>query len=124
MIYTRILMILASSCLFACSGINALVSTKNNSQGEPAELVNYTVDERFVHIDVISNGCTLMTSFELLLVDKKTNSIQVMRKKPDSCNAKPIRVSLGYTYLHLGVDESRPVNLVNPIFGSDIASFD
>jgi len=122
--YANILIVLASLLVTACSGLSTGRLAESSSHRSPAKLLSYSIDERFVHIDVISNGCTLISSFELLLVDKNTNSIQVIRRKPDTCIVKPIRISLDYSYRHLGIDPSHPVSIVNPILMSEVASFD
>jgi len=124
MSFQKVIILSVSLFLSACSGLGSKLQNEANNSSAPAKLLNYSIDEKFVHIDVMSNGCTLMTSFELLLVDKRTNSIEVMRKKPDTCIVKPIKVSLGYPYRHLGVDDSKPIRLVNPLFNDSIASFD
>jgi len=124
MSYHKVIILSVSLALSACSGLSSRLQKEANNSSAPAKLLNYSIDEKFIHIDVMSNGCTLMTSFELLLVDRNTNSIQVMRKKPDTCIVKPIKVSLDYPYRHLGVDDAKPVRLVNPLFTDSVASFD
>jgi len=119
--YLKILTVLVSFALTACAGLNTRLQTNSTVSATPAKLLTYSIDEKFVHIDVISNGCTLITSFELMLVDKTNNSIQVMRKKPDTCIVKPIKVSLDYAYRHLGIDDSRPIQIVNPAIISEVA---
>jgi len=116
------LMIISCIVFTGCTSIKSNNGYLSNSQRELAKLVSYSFDERFVHIQVLSYGCTLITSFELELVDKENNSLQVIRKKPDNCKVKPIKVSLNYAYRHLGVDSSRPINIVNPIFSEELAS--
>jgi hypothetical protein len=87
----------------------------------PAKLIGYEIGERFVHIKVLSKGCTVSSSYQLQLVSKAQNSIQVIQNKPDNCNMKPIPISLSYAFRHLGTDRSRPVKIVNPLDSYDIA---
>ncbi len=108
--------------LTGCASFNDVRGYGATPFKEPAKLISYSFDERFVHIEVLSYGCTLISSFELKLVDKENNSLQVFRKKPDNCKVKPIKVSLNYAFRHLGVDNSRPINIVNPIFSQDLVS--
>lgn len=118
----RIFSIVISCIVFTgCTSINNNKGHQLTSYREPARLVNYSFDERFVHIEVLSFGCTLITSFELELVDKENNSLQVIRKKPDNCKVKPIKIALDYAFRHLGVDNSRPINIVNPLFSEELA---
>ena len=119
----RIFSIIVSCIVFTgCTSITGSKGHPSTSYREPAKLVNYSFDERFVHIEVLSYGCTLITSFELELVDKENNSLQVIRKKPDNCKVKPIKIALDYAFRHLGVDNSRPINIVNPLFSEELAS--
>jgi hypothetical protein len=118
------LTILGCIALTACSAMNPDTARQSMLYKEHVKLVSYHFDDRFVHIGVISTGCTFITSFELLLVDKKSNSIEVIRKKPDNCRVKPIKISLNYAFRHLGVDTSRPVKLVNPLLGGALVSAD
>lgn len=120
----KIIFLTALSCigLTACSVMNSGTSHQPILYKENVKLVSYHFDDRFVHIEVISNGCTFISSFELLLVDKKSNSVEIIRKIPDNCRVKPIKISLNYAFRHLGVDTSRSVKLVNLLFDEALAS--
>ena len=119
----RIFSIIISSIIFTgCTSINSSNGYQSSSYRERAKLINYSIDERFIHIEVLSYGCTFITSFELELVDRKNNALQVIRKKPDNCKVKPIKVSLNYAFRHLGLDISRPVKLVNPLISEALAA--
>ena len=114
-----ILILLICTAFTGCSAFNGSKGYQSASYREPAKLVNYRFDERFVHIEVLSYGCTVITSFELELVDKETNSLRIIRMKPDNCKVKPLKIGLNYAYRHLGVDNSRPIKIVNPLFNQE-----
>ncbi len=118
----QIFLIMSCTLLTACLAANLGKNKLSNQYQKQAKLINYTFDDRFVHIEVLSYGCTFITSFELVLVDKVNNSIEVIRKKPDNCKVAPIKISLDYTFRHLGVDSSRPINIVNPLITRELAS--
>ncbi|MBV1908088.1 MAG: hypothetical protein KUG78_02140 [Kangiellaceae bacterium] len=117
-----ILILSVMSLLSGCS-IATLQSSQSLIKESQAQLISYSLDERYVYIDVVSHGCTMMNSFELRLVSEQANSFEIIRKKPDSCRVKPIRMSLNYPFRHLGLDTNRPITLVNNISIQTIASF-
>lgn len=104
-----------------CSKPSALISD-NQLVVKPAKLISYKLDERYIYIDVVSRGCTMMSSFELRLISAKDNSIEVVRKKPDECRMKPIKMSLNYPFRHLGIDPKRPVKVNNRVDEKLLAS--
>jgi len=108
-------------CLASCSIANKLTG-EIKPPSVQAKLISYSLDDRYIYIDVVSHGCTMTTSFELRLVSEQQNSFEVIRKRQDHCRMKPMKMSLNYPFRHLGLDLSRPVNVVNPIDGEQFAS--
>ena len=115
---------MSSFCLFLVVGCTkpAYISGNTQSVAKPAELISYKLDERYIYIDVVSRGCTMISSFELRLVSAKANSFEVVRKKPDECRMKPIKMSLNYPFRHLGLDLKRPITVENHVEETQIAS--
>lgn len=109
--------------LSGCSSVNSKF-LRASEQQKQAVLTRYRIDQHFVYIDVVSHGCTFMNSFKLFLVSKEDNSIRVIRTKPDNCQVKPYKISLNYSYRHLGIDANRPVNMLNQVFGNILAGID
>ncbi len=116
-----LLMLLSVFLLAGCSKPVVLVNN-GGQEAEPAKLISYTLDERYIYIDVVSHGCTMMSSFELRLVSQVDNSFEVVRKKPDECRMKPIKMSLNYPFRHLGLDLKRPVRVKNRVDEKLLAS--
>ncbi len=108
--------------LSSCSTVSFYDREDKRQSIHQANLVSYEINERYVHIEVLSNGCTFINSFELKLVDRATNSLEIIRRKPDFCKMKPIKISLDYAFRHLGIDRSRPVRIVNSVMDYDVAS--
>lgn len=114
--------LIISTLLFLASCSNtSFLSGSHSTQENSASLISYTIEEDYIHFDVVSHGCTMMTSFELRLVSEKENSLEVVRVRPDFCRIKPIKMSLNYSFRHLGLDLNRPINLVNSIDSNQIA---
>jgi hypothetical protein len=107
--------------LAGCSKPVMLIE-KNKYQAKPAELIGYSVDDRYVYIDVVSRGCTMITSFELRLVSVEENSFEVVRKHPDECRMKPLKMSINYPFRHLGLDPERPLLVKNRVDKQLLAS--
>lgn len=118
---TKIALICFTLLLASCSKPAVLIDT-NQPVAEPAKLISYKLDERYIYIDVVSYGCTMMSSFELRLVSAEQNSFEVVRKKPDECRMKPIKMSLNYPFRHLGLDLQRPLQVKNRVNEKLLAS--
>jgi len=113
--------ILLSSLLFACTGASRDAWNDNQFKPKLANLESFNVDDGILSIDVFSNGCTFITSFQLELVSKKDNSLKVLLTKPDDCSMGRRKVSLNYSYRYLGLDHSRPLLVINQKAGEEIA---
>ncbi len=107
--------------IVGCSAPSALIS-QTEYQAQPAKLIGYSLDERYIYIEVVSHGCTMMSSFELRLVSEHENSFEVVRTHPDECRMKPIKMSLNYPFRHLGLDLERPVQVKNSVDKQLLAS--
>jgi hypothetical protein len=72
-----------------------------------------------VTITVASNGCTGKTDFSFVI---KTNTITVMRSKPDQCKRLTEAVSFTYTFKETGIDSHKQYKVLNPftanVFGA------
>lgn len=112
--------ILSCTLLSACSGARLGTSENVKYKRVLAKLVDYSVVDGFIYIDVMSNGCTFITNFELMLLDKKDNSLQVIQTKPDPCFMGSIKLSLNYSFRHLGLDQSRPIKVVNQLLNENL----
>lgn len=113
---------LLAGILFLASCTTATKQAKNEKmRGSPASLVSYSLDDRYITIDVVSHGCTVKTNFQLRLVSLKENSFEVVKTKHDLCRMAPLKMSLNYPFRHLGIDLSRPIQVTNPVSRSHLA---
>jgi hypothetical protein len=110
-----ILLLFPVFLISGCASTSGFEGRTEASLVKQADLLSFSLDNRFIYFDVISNGCTLIGNFEVALADKESNSIEVIQKKADLCKVKPIKVSMAYTFRHLGVDTSRPIKVLNKI---------
>lgn len=111
----RLLLVLTAAALSGCSTSALLNKNHTALQTKQAELLSFHHDNRFIYFDVVSRGCTFVSHFEVTLVDKVSNSIEVIQKKDDLCQVKPIKLSMAYKFGHLGVDTNRPINVLNKV---------
>jgi len=110
--------------LAGCAGYSDKTSLNENPSQSLAKLIDYRLDSRFIHIIVLSKGCTFTTSFELSRPNINKNELQIIRKIPDHCQSKPIKMSLTYSFRHLGIDPKQPVVVINQTITEKLAKLD
>lgn len=118
---TKHYLVLATLIFLASCSKTQFLSSELSPSENTTSLLAYTIEKDYIHFDVVSHGCTMMTSFELRLVSEKDNSFAVVRVRPDFCRIKPIKMSLNYSFKHLGLDLNRPIYLTNPVNTNQLA---
>jgi hypothetical protein len=111
----RLLLVFVVTALTGCSTSAFLNKNHTSLQTKQAQLLSFHHDNRFIYFDVVSRGCTFVSHFEVTLADKASNSIEVIQKKDDLCQVKPIKLSMAYKFGHLGVDTNRPIKVLNKV---------
>lgn len=80
-----------------------------------AKLVSYELNDGYIEITAISNGCTFVNSFEVQVNAPGENQLKVVRVKPDLCRMKQRKVALQYSYKHLGLNLKENITVVNDV---------
>lgn len=99
-----------------CSSLQSFASLNDSEdKAEAAVLTDYQLSNGFITIQAVGYGCTFFDSFKVAVADKSSNSLEVVRTRPDNCRMKPRNVSLQYSYKHLGLDLDRNIHVKNTV---------
>ena len=98
-----------------CSSLSLFTSQYGNTRSVLAELSDYDINNGFITIETLGNGCTFYSDFKVVMVDRAENALGVVKIQDDQCRMSPRHVSLQYSFKHLGLDMSRKILVSNVI---------
>lgn len=99
-----------------CASFWGVEQGTSENQGEAlAKLVSYELNDGYIEITAMSNGCTFVNSFEVQVNELGENQLKVVRVKPDLCRMKQRKVALQYSYKHLGLNFKEDITVVNDV---------
>jgi len=108
-----VLSILIGFASVTCVNASKMDDANKLKNAQLAQLVSYELLKGFMTIRVLTSGCTGVNSFRVVADNQLDNQIKVLRLKPDNCRMKSRPIELQYSIRHLGLDLSRPINVLN-----------